>query len=147
MGRIIIPYINREAVVALRGKEIGGNTLQTKGVTLGLFGTDNIRAHEGDIYVCEGEFDTMYLDQQGYQCVGLPGADTFQEEWSSWFEKARRIFVVLDADEAGQRGAEKVKAALGAKTRVEGTEGLEFEELGDDESGEDEASDNPGTSE
>jgi hypothetical protein len=118
MGRIIIPYINRDTVVALRGKEIGGNTLQTKGVTLGLFGTDNIRAHEGDMYICEGEFDTMFLDQQGYQCVGLPGADTFQDAWASWFDKARRIFVVLDADEAGQRGAEKIKAVLGAKARI-----------------------------
>lgn len=117
-GRIIIPYINRETVVALRGKQIGGNTLQTRGVTLGLFGPDNVRAQEGDVYICEGEFDTMYLDQMGYPAVGLPGADTFQEEWATWFEKVRRVFVVLDADDAGERGAEKIKGILGAKARV-----------------------------
>lgn len=117
-GRIVIPYINRENVVTLRGKKIGGNTIATQGASLGLFGVDNVRTQEGDVYVCEGEFDTMYLDQLGYPAVGIPGADTFKEEWATWFEGVRRVFVVLDADDAGRKGAEKVKSVLGAKTRL-----------------------------
>jgi len=117
-GRIIVPYINRDNVVALRGKQIGGNWLQTRGISLGLFASDNIRAQKGDVYICEGEFDTMYLDQLGYPAVGVPGADTFQEGWSTWFEGARRVFVVLDADDAGRQGAEKIKGMLGAKARL-----------------------------
>jgi hypothetical protein len=117
-NRIIVPYMNRENVVTLRGKQVGGNWLQARGIGLGLFGVDNIRAQEGDVYVCEGEFDTMYLDQLGYPVVGLPGADTFQEQWTTWFEKSRRVFIVLDADDAGRKGAEKIKGALGPKARV-----------------------------
>lgn len=118
IDRIVIPYFNRENIVTLRGKKIGGNTMQVRGVSLGLFAVDNVRAHEGDIYLCEGEVDTMYLDQLGYPSVGIPGAESFQETWATWFEKARRVFILLDADEAGIRGAEKIKQILGAKARI-----------------------------
>lgn len=118
LNRIIIPYMNRETVVTLRGKDIGGNTIQVRGVTLGLFGPDNVRSHNGDVYLCEGETDTMYLNQLGYPAAGIPGADTFQATWASWFENARRVFICLDADDAGRKGAEKVKDLLGAKARV-----------------------------
>lgn len=117
-GRIVIPYMNRDNVVTLRGKQIGGNMLQAKGVSLGLYGVDNVRAHEGDVYICEGEFDTMYLDQLGYPVVGVPGAGTFQEEWATWFDSVRRVFIVLDADEQGLAGAEKIQAVLGGKSQI-----------------------------
>lgn len=118
VDRLVIPYINRENVITLRGKKIGGNMLQARGISLSLFGSDNIRSYEGDVYICEGEIDTMYLDQLGYVVCGIPGADTFKEEWVSWFENARRVFVLLDADDAGRKGADKIKSMLGAKTRV-----------------------------
>lgn len=116
--RIIIPYMQRENIVTLRGKKIGGNTLQLRGITLTLFAPDNVRTQEGDVYICEGEVDTMYLDQLGFPAAGIPGADSFQEEWATWFEKARRVFILLDADDAGRRGAEKIQGYLGAKARV-----------------------------
>lgn len=118
MDRLVIPYINRDNVITLRGKKIGGNVLQVRGVSLSLFGSDNIRSYEGDVYICEGEFDTMYLDQLGYKVCGIPGADTFKEEWVTWFENARRVYILLDADDAGRKGAGKIKGLLGAKARV-----------------------------
>lgn len=117
-GRVIIPYLNRDSIVTLRGKKIGGNTLQVAGITLGMYAVDNVRAHDGDVYLCEGEVDTMYLNQLGFPAAGVPGADTFQPQWASWLENARRVFICYDADEAGQKGALKVKEILGAKARI-----------------------------
>jgi hypothetical protein len=118
VNRIIIPYLDRGNVVTLRGKQIGGNVLQARGVPLPMFGSDNVRTTDADVYICEGEFDTMYLDQLGYRVAGVPGADTFKDDWVTWFDSARRVFIVLDADDAGRKGAEKIKQAIGTKGRI-----------------------------
>lgn len=117
INRIIIPYYNRDNVVTLRGKSIGGNTMQVRGIDLGLFGVDNVRAKDGDVMICEGEIDTMLADQLGYAACGVPGADTFKETWVPWFESARRVFVVLDADQAGRDGAAKIIDLIGPRAR------------------------------
>lgn len=115
---IVIPYFDRDNIVTLRGKKIGGGTLQVKGIALPMLGSDNVRTRDGDVYICEGEIDTMYLDQMGYSVAGIPGADTFKESWATWFDNARRVFIVLDADEAGRKGAEKIKQIIGAKAKI-----------------------------
>ena len=118
LNRIVIPYFTRDSIVTLRGKQIGGNTLQARGVSLPMFGSDNVRTRKDDVYICEGETDTMYLDQLGYPVAGIPGADTFKDEWATWFENARRVFIVLDADDAGYKGAEKIKQIIGTRARM-----------------------------
>lgn len=118
LNRIVIPYMDRDNIVNLRGKKIGGNVLQASGVTLPIFGSDNVRTTKQDVYICEGEFDTMYLDQLGYRAAGIPGANVFKESWATWFDSARRVFIILDADDAGRKGAEKIKQIIGTKGRI-----------------------------
>ena len=118
LNMIIIPYYNRESLVTLRGKKIDGGTLHARGVSLPMFGSDNVRTRDDDVFICEGEVDTMYLDQLGFNVAGIPGADTFKETWATWFDKARRVFIVLDADKPGRDGAEKIKQLLGTKARI-----------------------------
>ncbi len=115
--RIIIPYFQRDKVVALRGKSIGGNVIQAKDSSIQLFGADNVRGHT-EAYICEGEFDAMYLNQLGYAACAIPGAMNYQEKWNAWFDDSRRVFVVLDADETGRRGAHKISGYLGRKARI-----------------------------
>lgn len=115
--RLLIPYYSRDQVVALRAKQIGGNVIQAKNTSIKLFGVDDIRGRT-EVFVAEGEFDAMYLNQVGFPTCAIPGAQSFQELWSMYFEKARRVFVVLDADEAGQKGALKIKSILKNRTRV-----------------------------
>ncbi len=115
--RVLIPYFQRDRVVTVRGKVIGGNVIQAKDTSIHLFGVDNLRGH-AEVFICEGEFDAMFLHQLGYPAVAVPGALNFQEHWATWFDDARRIFVVLDADDAGRRGAAKIQAILGKRTRV-----------------------------
>lgn len=115
---VLIPYFQRDVVVTLRAKNIEtGMILQVKDTGTHLFGVDNLRGHK-EVVMCEGELDAIFLDQQGYNVCALPGAMSYQPQWSTWLEAAKRVFVVLDADEAGQKGAVKVEEALGKKARI-----------------------------
>ncbi len=126
--RIMIPYLERENIVTLRGKQIGGNVIQAKDTSIHLFGVDNLRGHE-EVFICEGEFDTMLLDQKGFAACGVPGALSFQDHWKHWFDDARRVYICLDADDTGRQGAFKIKALLGQKARI-----LEFQVPREEES-------------
>lgn len=115
--RILIPYYQDGRLVNLRAKAIGGGMLQLKDTDIRLFGVDNLKGHR-EVYVCEGEFDAMYLTQSGYPACGLPGALNYQELWGQHLADAVRVFLCLDADEAGRKGAEKIKNHLGNKARI-----------------------------
>jgi DNA primase len=80
--RIMIPYYQRDHVVTLRGKQVGSNVIQAKDTSIQLFGADNLRGH-AEVYVCEGEFDAMYLNQLGYAACAIPGALSYQEHWNA----------------------------------------------------------------
>lgn len=116
--RVVIPYYQREHIVTIRGKSIdGGGILQAKDTNVYLFGVDNLRGHK-EVVLCEGELDAIFLDQQGYATCAIPGALNYQEAWNTWFEGAKRVFVVLDADDAGEKGAVKVEQFLGKRARI-----------------------------
>lgn len=115
--RLIIPYFQRDHVVTVRAKQLGGNTLQAKDTNVYLFGSDNLRGHT-EVFVCEGELDAMLLDQKGFAACGIPGATIFQDHWTTWFDAARRVFVCLDADDAGRKGAARIQQALGRRARL-----------------------------
>lgn len=116
-NRILIPYLDRDRVVALRAKDMGGNILQTKDTAIRLYGSNNIRGYS-EVFLCEGEFDAIYLSQLGYPACASPGAGLYQEEWNSWFESARRVFICFDADEAGRKGAHRAAQLIGNRSRI-----------------------------
>ena len=67
------------------------------------------------IWIVEGELDrlvlTQHLPSDAAAVTSTGGADTFARGWASLL-KAPHIFVLYDNDEAGERGATKVRAAL-----------------------------------
>ena len=115
--RIVIPYQNRGNFVTIRAKKVGGDVRQVKDTSIQLFGVDNIRG-KSEVIMCEGEFDAIYLEQFGYDTCALPGANTYQEHWNHYFDTARRVFVVMDSDDAGRQGAHRVKGQLGRKAKL-----------------------------
>lgn len=115
--RLMVPYEQRGYVVTLRGKQLSGNMIQAKNTSIYLFGVDNLLGHR-EVYICEGEMDAMLLDQLGYPACAVPGAGSFQEHWKPWFENALRVFIVLDADDAGNKGALKIQQMLGEKAKI-----------------------------
>lgn len=109
--RVLIPYFHGNRIVTVRAKQIGGNILQAKDTSIRLFGVDNIKG-QTDAYICEGEFDAMFLDQLGFPACAVPGALNFQDHWTHHFDEAKRVVVCLDADDAGRKGAEKIVSML-----------------------------------
>ena len=116
-NRIMIPYLHDGRVIAVRAKEIGGNVLQAKDSSIRLFGVDQIRG-QAETYLCEGEFDAMYLSQLGYPAAAIPGALSFQEHWVTYFDHSRRVFICMDNDEAGMQGTAKIQREVGPKAKA-----------------------------
>lgn len=75
----------------------------------------------GIVWIVEGEWDVLALyvllrgcgrKRRGDIVVGLPGGETFKEEWIEYFT-GRRVRVCLDNDAVGDRGADKIRRLIG----------------------------------
>lgn len=80
-----------------------------------LAGIDDLGPHERVVYVCEGEIDAIAMVQYGFRFVvaSTAGAGAWQEKWLKYLEKATKIYLVYDNDDAGNSGAAKAAAILG----------------------------------
>lgn len=64
------------------------------------------------VLIVEGEIDFLKVSQRGYTALGLSmGAGSWQKKWVE-FVKDRHVVIILDDDEAGQKGCEKIKLSL-----------------------------------
>ena len=111
-GKIVtIPYFVAGSVVMVRGRDLAEGAqskyLTPSGQKARLFNSDVSWTAE-DLYVCEGEFDTLVLQQRGFPAVGVPGASTWQPAWDGYIENARRVYLCLDNDNAGTAAAGKL---------------------------------------
>ncbi|MFH1147467.1 MAG: DnaB-like helicase C-terminal domain-containing protein [Pseudomonadota bacterium] len=79
-----------------------------------LFNSDVIKGAE-ELFVCEGEIDTLTLLDQGIKnAVGATnGAGSFDPEWIDQLSEVKKIYLVYDADKAGQKGSREVARRLG----------------------------------
>ena len=73
-----------------------------------------------DWVICEGETDAARLveligDVAVVLCLPA-GARTWRREWGNRIPRGARVFLALDADEEGERGAEKIARQLGGAT-------------------------------
>lgn len=68
---------------------------------------------EEPIYLTEGETDMITLLQAGYQALGIPGANTFEERFVSYVNPYPLVIVVLDSDEAGDNLLKNVIKCMG----------------------------------
>ena len=110
-----LPIYHQEGfLIGFRRKIPDGDTISKKGSRAGLFNVDTIMASSAGttIYICEGEWDAMMLETQGYvHVVAVPGAFTFKKEWLSLF-KNRHVVLLYDTDETGRKQAEKIAVIL-----------------------------------
>jgi len=85
------------------------------GTQLSLFNSEQILDKKGTIWLCEGEWDTMAMDElitkSSDICIGVPGAGTFKAQWVQMF-RDRKVNVIFDNDDAGRKGSIKVYNAL-----------------------------------
>lgn len=125
--RILIPYTTRGTVVQVRGKDPAGKYFTPTGHAVRLFNADTL-AGANDVIITEGEFDCLVLQQQlqsaldpkvrAIAVVAIPGAGSLPEGFEGYFTEAKRVYVALDPDEAGKKGALRIKELLGSKARI-----------------------------
>lgn len=66
---------------------------------------------DGLLLVCEGESDTAAGLSLGFDCIGVPGAGNAPEAAAA-FARGRETVIVADADDAGQKGAQRLREVL-----------------------------------
>lgn len=74
-----------------------------------LYGWERLGTKPCKIVICEGEFDRLVLEAQGFPAVtSTGGAGVFKKDWVEHFAEIPEVFVCFDRDEAGRRGALQV---------------------------------------
>lgn len=122
--RFCYPYFEKGELVTIKykwidkstGKKdisrwVGKNGETTKSI---LYNIDSLNG-VGRVIVCEGEEDCIVLDKAGLKnVVSVPnGADGCVGEFLDALERFNEIVIMLDNDDAGQRGTQKLCDALG----------------------------------
>lgn len=123
-NKIIIPVIKDGRIIALRGRYLSNGQddpsivkttysypkyKSTAGVADQLFNADilkRLRKRER-VYLAEGEFDTMILDQHGKKAVGLLGVSNYSNETIKQLNDFDLV-IAFDNDERGRAEALKV---------------------------------------
>lgn len=114
--RITIPIFDREGQLAhlklaKDPEDLTGSPkmLVPAGAATQLYGWERLRATPERIIICEGEFDRLVLEGQGFAAVtSTGGAGVFRTEWADVFREIPEVYVCFDRDEAGRQGAERV---------------------------------------
>lgn len=75
-----------------------------------LYGIENLIDDDIlDIVYCEGETDRIIAEQLGFATVcPTSGAGTWAPEWTKYFKRKRRVYIVQDNDSAGERATKKL---------------------------------------
>lgn len=120
---IAIPHIHEGILWNIKYRRfMGGDKLfkRVKGQPTILFNLDGIDFTKGGVLITEAELDAVAAWQMNVpNVVGLTaGADTFLAEWIKAFSTFKSVFLCLDSDEPGQKGARKIADKLGlARTK------------------------------
>jgi DNA primase len=76
---------------------------------LELYGRENLKDEPSEIIICEGEFDRLVLEANGFRAVtSTAGARSFKKEWAKEFEAISDVYVCFDNDDPGRSGALRV---------------------------------------
>jgi DNA primase len=80
---------------------------------LELYGRENLTDETSQIVICEGEFDRLVLEANGFKAVtSTGGAKSFKKEWAKEFENILLVYICFDNDEAGRSGALRVGQSI-----------------------------------
>src|SRR5207247_2881520 len=117
--RITIPITNREEEIAFfklakdPEDQTGPKMMASPGGYAELYGWEEVLKSPSQIIICEGEFDRLVLEAQGFIAVtSTGGAGVFRREWATELQKIPSLYICYDRDEAGTRGAERVASIM-----------------------------------
>ena len=110
--KIIIPFLEGGRIVFLQGRKLDEEHpkyLHLRGRAVPLFNRETLNeAEKGQkVYIAEGVFDAMMLEQNGYRAVGILGVNSFKAEYVDEF-RGFEVVLSLDNDEAGERASKEI---------------------------------------
>src|SRR5216684_6619898 len=125
--RITIPVFNRNGVCAFfrLAKDPDDSSdapkmLSLRGTHVELYGWEVLRLRPKRVIFCEGEFDRLVLEANGFDAVtSTGGAGTFKPEWIDAFAEIPEVYVCFDCDYAGRQGALRVAGMIAQAKIVE----------------------------
>lgn len=105
-------YDGNRRVIGLRLRTLAGDQYAVTGSRAGLF-IPSLQA-QPMMYVTEGASDCAALLQLGLFAIGRPSCMGQEEILNDFIRhnQIRRVVLVVDVDDAGQRGAERLQATL-----------------------------------
>lgn len=121
--RLIIPYIEKNKITYLRGRIIGTNERLSKYISLTnysgnltlkrFFNMDVLNKIRPDekLFICEGESDTMILEQEGYKSIGVPGVTNIAVDQIDLI-KNYDLYLAFDNDDAGELAMHRITNLL-----------------------------------
>ena len=117
--RVLIPEIRGGRVIHMVGRAIRAGRepkyLSLPGAPKPIYGADLVKGSR-EVFITEGPFDWITLVGWGYTACCL-GGTWLKPEDRSLFDEARRIYLCLDIDEAGQRLTRELMELWGARVR------------------------------
>ncbi|MGQ4876262.1 MAG: CHC2 zinc finger domain-containing protein [Promethearchaeia archaeon] len=79
-----------------------------KGIPSTIFGMKEILNND-TFAIAEGEMDKMILTSQGIPTItSTAGSQSFKKDWLFIFKNCKKVFICLDRDDAGEKGAERL---------------------------------------
>jgi hypothetical protein len=101
-----VPYRDPDgSIVFHRWRDsLDGHWIQPEGVSPIPFGLDRLAAarEAGSVAAVEGETDTLWLWYNGITAIGIPGANNWKDEWSTYLDGIDTIHVVQENDKGGE---------------------------------------------
>ena len=114
-SRITIPVYNREGEIAFfklardPEDETSPKMMASPGGYAELYEWGAVLPEPGRIVICEGEFDRMVLENNGFVAVtSTAGAGVFKKDWAKAFANIPEVYICYDRDDAGEKGAARV---------------------------------------
>lgn len=117
--RIVFPVRRRGSVIFMTGRALGDGKppwLHLAGERPLLFNEAALRSDQ--VIVTEGVLDALALETWGFSAVALLGTGSNPEKIAQRLQRVSQVFVCLDPDDAGRRGALKLGRSLGLKARI-----------------------------
>lgn len=125
-GNLCLPYFDGDRVVALRYRARDGRKWYESGSERSIYNLNQVRGAK-KVVIMEGESDTHSMHDllkrnsvQDTVAGGIAGANSSKEKWELFsldLMWAEEIYVAFDADDAGDKGAERAIEVLGPVAR------------------------------
>lgn len=123
VGRLAIPYMTPAGPVNMnfrctqkhKCKEAGHpKYIMWTGLEVNLYNVSALSTAGSAIAVAEGEIDALSSTLAGIPCVGISGANKWQDHWNNIFEDFSRIYVWQEGDDAGKKFGDRLVSEVAA---------------------------------